>query len=61
MVSEVKQTNFTREEHWINFTTVFQQNGKSKYTVAQGLKMDWTEDAGLHQWFKDWKEETELI
>ena len=23
--------------------------------------MDWTEDAGLHQWFKDLKEEVELI
>ena len=26
----------------------------------QGPKMDWTEDAGLHQWFKDWREEVEL-
>ena len=23
--------------------------------------MDWTEDAGLHQQFKDWREETELL
>ena len=23
--------------------------------------MDWTEDAGLHQWFKDWREEVELL
>ena len=28
---------------------------------VQGPKMDWTEDAGLHQWFKDWKEEVELL
>ena len=27
----------------------------------QGPKMDWTEDAGLHQWFKDWREEVELL
>ena len=23
--------------------------------------MDWTEDAGLHQWFKEWREEVELL
>ena len=23
--------------------------------------MDWTEDAGLHQRFKDWREEVELL
>ena len=23
--------------------------------------MDWTEDADLHKWFKDWREETELL
>ena len=23
--------------------------------------MDWTEDAGLHQQFKDWREEVELL
>ena len=28
---------------------------------VQGPKMDWTEDAGLHQWFKDWREEAELL
>ena len=28
---------------------------------VQGPKMDWTEDAGLHQWFKDWREEVELL
>ena len=28
---------------------------------VQGPKMDWTEEAGLHQWFKDWREETELL
>ena len=28
---------------------------------VQGPKMDWTEDAGLHQRFKDWREEVELI
>ena len=27
----------------------------------QGPKMDWTEDAGLHQQFKDWREEVELL
>ena len=27
----------------------------------QGTKMDWTEDAGLHQQFKDWREEVELL
>ena len=27
----------------------------------QGPKMDWTEDAGLHQRFKDWREEVELL
>ena len=27
----------------------------------QGPKMDWTEDADLHKWFKDWREETELL
>ena len=25
----------------------------------QGPQMDWTEDAGLHQRFKDWREEVE--
>ena len=28
---------------------------------VQGPKMDWTEDAGLHQRFKDWREEVELL
>ena len=23
--------------------------------------MDWTEDADLHQWFKDWRRETEFL
>ena len=23
--------------------------------------MDWTEDADLHKWFKDWREEAELL
>ena len=27
----------------------------------QGPQMDWTEDAGLHQRFKDWREEVELL
>ena len=27
----------------------------------QDPKMDWTEDAGLHQWFKDWREDAELL
>ena len=27
----------------------------------QGPKMDWTEDASLHQRFKDWREEVELL
>ena len=27
----------------------------------QGPKMDWTEDADLHKWFKDWREGTELL
>ena len=28
---------------------------------VQGPKMDWTEDVGLHQQFKDWREEVELL
>ena len=28
---------------------------------VQGPKIDWTEDAGLYQWFKDWREEVELL
>ena len=28
---------------------------------VQGPKMDWTEDAGLHQRFKDWREEVKLL
>ena len=27
----------------------------------QDPKMYWTEDADLHKWFKDWREETELL
>ena len=27
----------------------------------QGPNMDWTEDAGLHQRFKDWREDVELL
>ena len=27
----------------------------------QGPEMEWTEDADLHKWFKDWKEEAELL
>ena len=43
MVSEVKWTTFEMAN----------QNTQH----VQGLKMDWTEDAGLHQQFKDWREE----
>ena len=28
---------------------------------VQGPQMDWTEDAGLHQQFKDWREEIKLL
>ena len=28
---------------------------------VQGPKMDWTEDASLHQRVKDWRKETELL
>ena len=28
---------------------------------SEAPKMDWTEDAGLHQRFKDWREEVELL
>ena len=28
---------------------------------VQGPKIEWTEDAGLHQHFKDWREKTELL
>ena len=28
---------------------------------VQGPKIDWTEDAGLQQRFKDWREEVELL
>ena len=47
MVSEVK------------YTKLKMANQNTQY--VQGPKMDWTEDAGLHQQFKDWREEVDLL
>ena len=56
MVSELKRTNSERKEHQTDMT-----KGKPEHTVCTRPQMDWTEDAGLHQWFKDWREEVELL
>ena len=57
MVSEVKQTNFERKRTPNRFNNMANQSTQ----YVKGLKMDWTEDAGLHQQFKDWREEVELL
>ena len=61
MVSEVKQTDLTREEHRINLLHSLNKMANQNTQYVQGPKMDWTEDASLHQWFKDLREETELL
>ena len=34
----------------------------SQYTqYIQDPKMDWTKDADLHKWFKDWRKEAEFL
>ena len=38
-----------------------QKMANQNMQYIQGPKMDWTEDAGLHQRFKDWREEAELL
>ena len=57
MVSEVKQTNSERKRTPNRFNKMANQSTQ----YVQGPKMDWTEDAGLHQQFKDWREEVELL
>ena len=52
MVSEVKWT-----KDWNKTKKMANQNMQ----YIQGPKMDWTEDAGLHQRFKDWREEVKLL
>ena len=39
----------------------FDKMANQNTQYVQGSKMDWTEDAGLHQQFKDWREEVELL
>ena len=46
MVSEVKWTKIMANQNM---------------QYIQGPKMDWTEDSGLHQRFKEWGEEVELL
>ena len=57
MVSEVKWTNLSR--FWINSLSAEMASQNTQY--IQGPKMDWTEDADLHKWFKDRREEAELL
>ena len=52
MVSEVKWTKSRKE---------IKKMANQNMQYVQGPKMDWTEDAGLHQRFKDWREEVELL
>ena len=59
MVSEVKQANlriFLKSPHSLQGKMVSQNT-----QYIQGPKMDWTEDADLPKWFKDRREETELL
>ena len=56
MVSEVKGTNSERKRTPNRFDKMANQSKQ----YVQGTKMDWTEDAGLHQRFSDWREEVEL-
>ena len=39
----------------------FDKMANQNTQYVQDPKMDWTEDAGLHQQFRDWREETELL
>ena len=57
MVSEVKQTKFEGKRTPNRFNKMANQSTR----YVQGPKMDWTEDAGLHQQFKDWREEVEVL
>ena len=60
MVSEVKWT--TTSEYWMNTHKSIRRNGESKYTVhtrpQNGLDWRWKL---THKWFKDWREEAELL
>ena len=57
MSSEVKQTNSEKKRTPNRYDKMANQSTQ----YVQGPKMYWTEDAGLHQWFKDWREEEELL
>ena len=57
MVSEVKQKKSERKRTPNRHDKMVNQSTQ----YVQGPKMDWTEDAGLHQWFKDWREKVELL
>ena len=58
MVSEVKQANTSK--YWTNIPSLSAEMASQNTQYIQGPKMDWTENADLHKWFKDWREETEL-
>ena len=52
MVSRVKWTKSRKE---------IKKMANQNMQYIQGPKMDWTEDAGLHQRLIDWREEVELL
>ena len=49
-----KANQFYKKRILNKFNKMANQNTQ----YVQGPTMDWTEDAGVHQWFKDWREET---
>ena len=56
-----KMNQFYKKRMLNKFNIVFNKMANQNTQYVQGPKMDWTEDAGLHQWFKDWREKTELL
>ena len=52
-----KANQFCKKRTLNRFDKMANQNTQ----YVQGPKMDWTEDEGLHQRFKDWREAVELL
>ena len=43
------------------YTRLSEEMASQNTQYIQGPKMDWTEDAYLQKWLKDWREEAELL
>ena len=57
----MKRSHGVRSKVNQNQRIITEKMAHQNMQYIQGPQMDWTEDAGLHQRFKDWREEVELL